>query len=103
VPDVYSLNVDTHSPTADLAALPRARVARALAARPGLRALPLDTVPRLCDAENRMRLLKNAHRIGHGIHDIEIRGMNVAHHETYAAMLKEEVAVLIAALPVAAH
>ena len=65
--------------------------------------MPLDTVPRLCEAENRMRLLKNAHRIHHGISDIEIRGMNVMHHEAYAAMLKEEVAALIAALPAEAR
>lgn len=96
---VEGFNVDKDTPIGDMAALHLAGVARRLAARPGLRALPLDSVARLCEAENRMRLLKNAHRLRHGIGDIEIRGMNLMHHAAYAVMLKEEVAALIAQLP----
>jgi hypothetical protein len=80
-------SVDAATPIGDMAELHLARVARRLADSPGLRAIPIDSLARLAEVENRAREAKIAFRFDEGITDIEVRGMHVQHHDEFKDLL----------------
>ncbi|KAF0812859.1 hypothetical protein IGB42_02703 [Andreprevotia sp. IGB-42] len=97
-PYIDSISVDKDTPVQEMAELHLARLARKLAATPGLHAVPVADLPQLQALENQMRLLKIAFRFDAGITDAETRGMHMRFHDEFAALLQAEVTALIAPL-----
>ena len=99
-PMVDSFNVFKTTPLAEMIAIHSARLDARLARQPGLQAKPAGTLARAEEIEAGMKRHANAFRMQHGITDPEIRGMNVQHHEFFAAELKRETAERIAQIVV---
>jgi hypothetical protein len=97
-PDIDTFQVFKDTSISDMIALHQARVALALAMTPGLHVRAVDSLSRLQEVENRMRVLKNRFRAEVGMTDAEIRGLHVDFHDYFSALLKNEMAMLIAAL-----
>lgn len=98
-PRVDAFGVFKSSSLADMLAVHRARLGAKLARNPGLSAVPIDTLARAEAVESRLKKLASEFRMAEGITEPEIRGMNVQHHDFFAAELKRAVAERLAALP----
>ncbi len=97
-PAIDGLSVDITTPIATMIDLHLARVARVLAARPDLRALPIDSLARLAETENRARIAKLDFRFKENITEIEVRGMHVQFHDEFKALLEAAIAQRLAAI-----
>lgn len=97
-PAIDVLSVDGTTPIATMIDLHLARVARALAARPDLRANPINSLARLVEAENLARIAKLDFRFKEKITEIEVRGMHVQFHDEFKALLEAAIAQKIAAI-----
>lgn len=90
-PRVDVLSLDPEIPLADMLRLHQARLARKLAARQEIRALPLNTLQRMAAAETHLREFAVAFRLQKGITEVEVLGMHVFHHKAFFALLREAV------------
>lgn len=97
-PAIDSISVDADTPVGDMVELHLARVARKLADTPGLSALPIDSLERLAQVENRARESKIAFRLNEHITDVEVRGMHVQFHEQFKALLDAAIGAKLATL-----
>jgi hypothetical protein len=98
-PLVDSLSVDKDTPIGEMVHLHLARVARRVAETPGLRAVPITSLERLAEVENRIRESKIDFRYDQMITEVEVRGMHVKFHAEFMALLKREIGALLAAKP----
>lgn len=97
-PSIDALSVDGTTPIATMIDLHLARVARVLAARPDLRANPIDSLARLAEVENRARIAKLDFRFKEKVTEVEVRGMHVQFHDEFKALLKTAIAQKLAAI-----
>lgn len=97
-PTIDSMSVEADTPIGDMVRLHMARVARRLADASGLRTVPIDSLARLAQVENKTRVDKNEFRFREKITDVEVRGMHVQFHDQFKALLQGAVAEKLAAL-----
>jgi hypothetical protein len=97
-PAIDSISVDADTPVGDMVELHLARVARKLADTPGLSALPIDSLERLAQVENRARESKIAFRLNEHITEVEVRGMHVQFHQQFKALLDAAIGAKLATL-----
>ena len=95
---IDALSVDGTTPIATMIDLHLARVARVLAARPDLRANPINSLERLAETENRARVAKLDFRFKEKVTEIEVRGMHVQFHDEFKALLTAAIAQKLAAV-----
>lgn len=98
-PAIAGLSVDADTPIGDMVQLHLARVARRLADTPGLSTIPIDSLERLAQVENRARESKIDFRFDQKITEIEVRGMHVQFHEQFKALLTSAITEKLAGLP----
>lgn len=98
-PSIDPMSVDADTPIGDMVQLHLARVARRLADTPGLSAVPIDSLERLAEVENRARTEKIAFRYSQLITEAEVRGMHVQFHDQFKALLTSAIAQKLAAMP----
>lgn len=91
-PAIDAFSVDGTTPIATMIALHQARVARVLAARPDVHAIPIDSLARLAETENRARIAKRDFRFKEHITEVEVRGMHVRYHDEFKALLEAAIA-----------
>lgn len=97
-PAVDVMSVDADTPIGDMVELHLARVARRLADTPGLRTIPIDSLERLAQAENRLRESKIDFRFRHKITENEVRGMHMYFHDEFKALITSAVTHKLAAM-----
>jgi hypothetical protein len=97
-PSITVMSVDADTPIGDIVALHLARVARRLADTPGLGTVPIDSLERLAQAENRIRESKIDFRFHHKITESEVRGMHMYFHDEFKALLTSAIETKLAAL-----
>lgn len=97
-PTIAPMSVDADTPIGDMVQLHLARVARRLADTPGLSAIPIDSLERLAQVENRAREDKIDFRFREKITEVEVRGMHVAFHDQFKALLTSAITEKLAAL-----
>lgn len=94
---VEVLSLDPGVSMQQMLALHRASLQRRLS-EGGCQAKPVDSLARLAELENAMRLSKNDHRLATGISDTELRGMHAQFPQVFAALMRAEVNTRLAAL-----
>lgn len=97
-PTIDPMSVDADTPIGEMVQLHLARVARRLADTPGLSAVPIDSLERLAQVENRARENKIDFRFSEKITDTEVRGMHVQFHDEFKALLTGAITERLAAI-----
>jgi hypothetical protein len=98
-PGTDLVSVDGDTPIGTMVGLHLARVARVLAANPALHAVPIDSLARLAETENRKRIAKYEFRMREGVTELEVRGMHVQFHDEFKALLDAQLREKMASLP----